>query len=62
MGELTLQIIEVKPEQYSKANEPILVTEFPIVIEVKPVQPAKAALPILVTELEIVTEVKLLQI
>ena len=51
-------MIEVRPEQPSKALDLILVTEFGIVIEVRPEQPEKAELPILVTELGIVIEVR----
>ena len=42
--------IDAKPEHSSKANSPILVTEFGMVIDVKPEQPEKAPSPILVTE------------
>ena len=46
--------MEVKPEQYSNAPSPILVTEFGMVIEVKPEQPENAAFPILVTEFGVI--------
>ena len=52
---------EVRPLHPSKANSPILVTEFGMVIDVKPEQPEKAPSPILVTEFGIVTDVKPLQ-
>ena len=42
-------VIEVKLLQYSKAEEPILVTPSGIVIEVKLSQPEKAKSPIIVT-------------
>ena len=51
-------MIDVKPEHSSKANSPILVTEFGMVIDVKPEQPEKAPSPILVTEFGIVIDVK----
>ena len=42
-------VIEVKPVQPEKAEEPMLVTLFGMVIEVKPLQPLKAQSPMLVT-------------
>ena len=51
----------MRPLHPSKANSPILVTEFGMVIDVKPEQPEKAPSPILVTEFGIVIDVKPVQ-
>ena len=41
--------MEVRPEQFSNAAPPMLVTLLPIVTEVRPEQFLKALLPMLVT-------------
>jgi len=54
-------VTEVKPVQFSKAKEPISVTELGMVIEVKSLHPQKASSPMLLTEFGIVIEAKPLQ-
>jgi len=49
----------VRPEQPSKAQPPILVTEFGIITDVRPEQPSKAQAPIFVTEFGILIEIRL---
>ena len=51
-------VTEVREEQDSKAQNPILVTELGMVTEVREEQYWKAPIPILVTELGMVTEVR----
>ena len=51
-------VIEVRPLQPSKAQDPMLVTLSGIVIEVRPMQSSNALFPMLVRLLEIVIEVR----
>ena len=57
-GVAASHVMEVKEEQFLKAEEPMFVTLLGIVTEVREEQPKKAHSPMLVTLLGIVTEVK----
>ena len=57
-GVAQLTFTDFKPVQYSKALEPILITELGILNVVKPEHPEKALLLILITELGILNVVR----